>query len=219
MCDILSGSIVKSTSAQHSPFSLNFCFQFYAFEMILVAFDGHLECFKNSREVIKHFLATENGCQQKQTKVFTLNVTQNHTHAIFELIRLIYRDNITHTSMAVWARAAMAQTIRVHYFIYTLRPFPTWYPLNTQIWIHTAHTDTYMHSLSAVGTTEQYIHINPQSTKPLFSMYLMDIVFFLSVSLSLSISLPLHPVRILIFYIVYFLGWFSQWSSFAGSAI
>lgn len=42
--------------------------------------------------------------------------------------------------------------------------------------------------LSAVGATEQYIHINSQTTKPLFSLYLIDIVFSLPFSRSISLS-------------------------------
>lgn len=80
---------------------------------------------------------------------------------------------------------------------------------------HTLHTNTQTESerrngaheyhLSAVGATEYYIHINSQSTKPLFSLYLMDIVLFL---LSISCSPLLLPM-----------GWFRQWSSLVSTTI
>lgn len=58
--------------------------------------------------------------------------------------------------------------------------------------IHTStrtHTDVWTKKqLSAVGATEQYIHINSQTTKPLFSLYLIDIVFLLPLSRSISLS-------------------------------
>lgn len=64
--------------------------------------------------------------------------------------------------------------------------------LNVQTGTHTHPPEhIQMHEkkqLSAVGATEQYIHINSQTTKPLFSLYLIDIVFLLPFSRSISLS-------------------------------